>query len=71
LCQFLGQDLDEDAISVLVQNASFTSMRENPMCSSILLPSDIMDQRGTKTPLFSGICGDWKNHFTVTQSETF
>lgn len=44
LCRFLGQDLDDDAISSVVQNASFTAMRENPMCSSILLPSDIMDQ---------------------------
>lgn len=44
LCQFLGQDLDDDAVSSVVQNASFTAMQENPMCSSILLPADIMDQ---------------------------
>ncbi|OXB74358.1 UNVERIFIED_CONTAM: hypothetical protein H355_002423 [Colinus virginianus] len=77
LCHFLGQDLDDDAISSVVQNASFTAMRQNPMCSSILLPADIMDQtkgqflrKGKNIPS-SGICGDWKNHFTVTQSETF
>nr|XP_009673263.1 PREDICTED: sulfotransferase family cytosolic 2B member 1 isoform X2 [Struthio camelus australis] len=70
LCQFLGQDLDEDAIFSVVQNASFTSMRDNPMCSSILLPSDIMDQTKGQF-LRKGICGDWKNHFTVAQSETF
>ncbi|KAF1438189.1 Sulfotransferase family cytosolic 2B member 1, partial [Spheniscus demersus] len=44
LCRFLGQDLDDDAVSSVVQNASFMAMWENPMCSSILLPADIMDQ---------------------------
>jgi len=44
LYRFLGQDLDDKAISSVVQNASFTAMRKNPMCSSILLPADIMDQ---------------------------
>lgn len=44
ICQFLGQDLDDDAVSSVVRNASFSAMRENPMCSSVLLPADIMDQ---------------------------
>ncbi|XP_031465582.1 sulfotransferase 2B1-like, partial [Phasianus colchicus] len=70
LCHFLGQNLDEYAISSVVQNASFTAMRQNPMCSSILLPADIMDQTKGQF-LRKGICGDWKNHFTVAQSETF
>ncbi|NXS55211.1 ST2B1 Sulfotransferase, partial [Brachypteracias leptosomus] len=70
LCRFLGQDLDDDAISSAVHNASFTAMQENPMCSSILLPADIMDQTKGRF-LRKGICGDWKNHFTVAQSETF
>ncbi|XP_065606274.1 sulfotransferase 2B1-like [Cyrtonyx montezumae] len=70
LCHFLGQDLDDDAISSVVRNASFTAMRQNPMCSSILLPADIMDQTKGQF-LRKGICGDWKNHFTVAQSETF
>ncbi|XP_021237389.1 sulfotransferase family cytosolic 2B member 1-like isoform X3 [Numida meleagris] len=70
LCHFLGKNLDDDAISSVVQNASFTAMRQNPMCSSILLPTDIMDQTKGQF-LRKGICGDWKNHFTVAQSETF
>ncbi|NXJ57670.1 ST2B1 Sulfotransferase, partial [Spizaetus tyrannus] len=70
LCQFLGQDLDDNAVSSVVQNASFTAMQENPMCSSILLPADIMDQTKGQF-LRKGICGDWENHFTVAQSETF
>lgn len=44
ICQFLGQDLDDAAVSSVVRNASFSAMRENPMCSSVLLPADIMDQ---------------------------
>ncbi|XP_035164685.1 sulfotransferase 2B1-like isoform X4 [Oxyura jamaicensis] len=70
ICQFLGQDLDDDAVSSVVRNASFSAMRENPMCSSVLLPADIMDQTKGQF-LRKGICGDWKNHFTVAQSETF
>uniref|UniRef100_A0A8B9E0G5 Sulfotransferase n=2 Tax=Anser cygnoides TaxID=8845 RepID=A0A8B9E0G5_ANSCY len=70
ICQFLGQDLDDDAVSSVVRNASFSAMRENPMCSSVLLPADIMDQTKGRF-LRKGICGDWKNHFTVAQSETF
>lgn len=70
LCHFLGQNLDDDAISSVVQNASFMAMRQNPMCSSILLPADIMDQTKGQF-LRKGICGDWKNHFTVAQTETF
>ncbi|NXN40371.1 ST2B1 Sulfotransferase, partial [Rhinoptilus africanus] len=70
LCRFLGQDSDDEAISSVVQNASFTAMWENPMCSSILLPVDIMDQTEGQFPR-KGICGDWENHFTVAQSETF
>ncbi|KAM6225610.1 LOW QUALITY PROTEIN: sulfotransferase 2B1-like [Spheniscus humboldti] len=68
LCRFLGQDLDDDAVSSVVQNASFMAMWENPMCSSILLPADIMDQTKGQF-LRKGICGDWDNHFTV--AETF
>ncbi|NWJ11841.1 ST2B1 Sulfotransferase, partial [Crypturellus undulatus] len=70
LCRFLGQDLGEEAVASVVRNASFASMRDNPMCNSVLLPSDIMDQTKGQF-LRKGICGDWKNHFTVTQSETF
>ncbi|POI28937.1 hypothetical protein CIB84_007312, partial [Bambusicola thoracicus] len=44
LCHFLGQNLDDNAISSVVQNASFMAMRQNPMCNSVLLPADIMDQ---------------------------
>ncbi|XP_048690791.2 sulfotransferase 2B1 isoform X1 [Caretta caretta] len=70
LCQFLEQELDEGAITSVVENASFRAMQENKMCNSTLLPKDIMDQE-KGTFLRKGICGDWKNHFTVAQSEAF
>ncbi|XP_075770425.1 uncharacterized protein LOC102460158 isoform X6 [Pelodiscus sinensis] len=48
LCQFLGQALDEGALTAVVENASFRAMQENQMCNSTLLPADIMDQeKGT------------------------
>ncbi|XP_074873944.1 sulfotransferase 2B1-like isoform X2 [Carettochelys insculpta] len=70
LCQFLGQELDDGAIASVVENASFRAMRDNQMCNSTLLPRDIMDQKKGRF-LRKGICGDWKNHFTVAQSEAF
>ncbi|XP_065426832.1 sulfotransferase 2B1-like isoform X2 [Chrysemys picta bellii] len=70
LCQFLEQELDDRAINSVVENASFRAMKENKMCNSTLLPRDIMDQK-KGTFLRKGICGDWKNHFTVAQSEAF
>uniref|UniRef100_A0A8D0HGY4 Sulfotransferase n=1 Tax=Sphenodon punctatus TaxID=8508 RepID=A0A8D0HGY4_SPHPU len=70
LCQFLGQELEDADISSVVENTSFQAMRENDKCNSTLLPRNIMDQeRGTF--LRKGVCGDWKNHFTVAQSEHF
>nr|XP_020663040.1 bile salt sulfotransferase isoform X1 [Pogona vitticeps] len=70
LCRFLGKELDEAAITSVVQNASFEAMQKNNMCNSTMLPKEVMDQE-KGTFLRKGMCGDWKTHFTVAQSECF
>lgn len=70
ICNFLGRDLDDTAIDSVVENSSFKVMKENTMSNYSLLPSSFMDQ--TKGSFYrKGISGDWKNFFTVAQSEYF
>lgn len=48
LCHFLGKELDEAAITSVVENTSFEAMRRNDMCNSTMLPKEFMDQeKGT------------------------
>ncbi|XP_075771560.1 sulfotransferase 2B1-like isoform X2 [Pelodiscus sinensis] len=70
ICRFLGKDLADAALASVVQNASFQAMRDNPMANYSLVPDNILDK--TKGSfLRKGVVGDWKNHFTVAQSERF
>ncbi|XP_043937273.1 sulfotransferase 2B1-like [Protopterus annectens] len=70
ICQFLGKELDTAAIDSVVRNTTFMAMAENKMSNFMLLPQTIMDQ-STCRFMRKGISGDWKNHFTVAQSEHF
>uniref|UniRef100_A0A8D0HD03 Sulfotransferase n=1 Tax=Sphenodon punctatus TaxID=8508 RepID=A0A8D0HD03_SPHPU len=70
ICQFLGKDLPDPAIDSVVQNASFSTMKENKMVNYTLVPESIMDQKVSPF-LRKGISGDWKNHFTPEQSAQF
>lgn len=70
LCKFLGKQLDDAQIDSVVKHSSFSSMKENKMSNWTQLTSDILDH--TKGSfLRKGVSGDWKNHFTVAQSEYF
>ncbi|KAM4652171.1 sulfotransferase 2B1-like [Discoglossus pictus] len=70
ICKFLGKNLDDAAIDSVVEHSSFKVMKDNKMCNFSLVPQEYIDQ--TKgTFLRKGICGDWKNYFTVAQSEHF
>ncbi|XP_029440263.1 sulfotransferase family cytosolic 2B member 1-like [Rhinatrema bivittatum] len=70
ICKFLGRELDEAAIDSVVENATFKIMKDNKMANFSLMPDELMDQK--KSPFMrKGISGDWKNHFTVEQSERF
>ncbi|KAM3922398.1 sulfotransferase 2B1-like [Leptodactylus fuscus] len=70
ICKFLGQELDDAQIDLVVKHSTFKSMKENPMSNWSQIPSEIMDlSKGAF--MRKGISGDWKNHFTVAQSEYF
>ncbi|KAM4015720.1 sulfotransferase 2B1-like isoform 1-T2 [Anomaloglossus baeobatrachus] len=70
LCKFLGQELDDAQIDLVVKYSTFKSMKENIMSNWSQMPADVLDQ--TKGSFMrKGVAGDWKNHFTVAQSEYF
>ncbi|XP_030053673.1 sulfotransferase family cytosolic 2B member 1 [Microcaecilia unicolor] len=70
ICDFLGRKLDEAAINSVVENTTFKSMKDNSMANYSLSLKGTLDQK--KSPFMrKGISGDWKNHFTVEQSERF
>ncbi|XP_040181591.1 sulfotransferase 2B1-like [Rana temporaria] len=70
LCKFLGKQLDDSQIDSVVKHSSFSSMKENKMSNWTHAASDMLDH-SKGTFLRKGVSGDWKNHFTVAQSEYF
>ncbi|XP_051846394.1 sulfotransferase 2A1-like [Antechinus flavipes] len=70
ICQFLGKELSEEEINSVMKNASFQVMKKHILENKETMP--IKNTESVKNFLMrKGICGDWKNHFTVTQMETF
>ncbi|XP_044134032.1 sulfotransferase 2B1-like [Bufo gargarizans] len=70
ICKFLGQELDDAQIDLVVENSSFKSMKDNVMSNWSQISTHVMDQ-SKGSFIRKGISGDWKNHFTVAQSEYF
>ncbi|XP_057567543.1 sulfotransferase 2B1 isoform X3 [Hippopotamus amphibius kiboko] len=70
ICQFLGRPLGEEALESVIAHSAFEAMKANNMSNFSLLPLSMLDQRHGAF-LRKGVCGDWKNHFTVAQSEAF
>ncbi|CAI9556997.1 unnamed protein product [Staurois parvus] len=65
---FLGKDLSDEVLDDIQRHTTFSVMRENPMTN--YSNAHRMDQ--TISPFMrKGICGDWKNHFTLAQRERF
>ncbi|XP_003514216.1 alcohol sulfotransferase A [Cricetulus griseus] len=69
ICDFLGKKLEPQELDMVLKYSSFQAMKENKMSNFSLMPKDLI----TKGFDFmrKGITGDWKNHFTVAESETF
>lgn len=70
ICEFLGKELDDAVIDSVVENSSFEVMKGNKMCNFSITHEALMDHSKGRF-LRKGVSGDWKNHFTVAQSERF
>ncbi|XP_074163241.1 sulfotransferase 2A1-like [Sminthopsis crassicaudata] len=68
ICGFLRKKLSEKEISSVLENASFQAMEKHRLENNEpvihLKPIQLVLMR-------KGICGEWKNYFTVAQMETF
>ncbi|NWU95275.1 ST1D1 Sulfotransferase, partial [Upupa epops] len=67
---FLGKELAEETVTKILHHTSFQEMKKNPAANYETMPTALMDH-SISPFLRKGICGDWKNHFTVAQNERF
>ncbi|XP_063292307.1 sulfotransferase 2A1-like [Pelobates fuscus] len=67
ICKFLGKELSEEAIDLVVEHSSFKTMKENKMSNHSLAPEFIMKKNSNF--IRKGICGDWKTCLSTTQQE--
>ncbi|XP_074076370.1 sulfotransferase 2A1-like [Macrotis lagotis] len=70
ICQFLDKDLSEEEISSVIENASFQVMKNHMLENNEAIIRENVEPFKVMV-LRKGICGEWKNYFTVTQMETF
>uniref|UniRef100_A0AAY4AJW5 Sulfotransferase n=1 Tax=Denticeps clupeoides TaxID=299321 RepID=A0AAY4AJW5_9TELE len=70
ICAFLEKDLTDLEIDNVVEHSRFDSMRHNNKANYRTVSDQIFNHK-KGTFLRKGSVGDWKNHFTVAQSEHF
>ncbi|XP_068135567.1 amine sulfotransferase-like [Hyperolius riggenbachi] len=70
ICAFLGMELNDEAIDIVVRRASFKGMKMDPLANKEDFPADVLDLNLGQF-MRKGTIGDWKNIMTVAQSETF
>lgn len=72
ICKFLGKDLSDDDVDAVVRQATFKNMKSDARANyNEILKNEIGVRNDTGRFLRKGTIGDWKNHFTVEQSERF
>ncbi|XP_032070896.1 amine sulfotransferase-like [Thamnophis elegans] len=70
ICNFLGKELTEKEVDVVVHKATFDNMKADSRTNyAVLDPTFTDSSKGVF--LRKGIVGDWKNIMTVAQSERF
>ncbi|XP_051880740.1 amine sulfotransferase-like [Pristis pectinata] len=67
ICNFVGRQLDAEKLDSVIKNSTFDKMKKNPMANYEGIPTKCSGG----SFLRKGTVGDWKNHFTVAQSEMF
>ncbi|XP_062257204.1 amine sulfotransferase-like [Platichthys flesus] len=68
LCSFLGQDLTDEAIDLVVESSTFKNMKTNPNANYMEL---LEKECYKKETMRKGVASDWKNHLTVAQNQRF
>lgn len=68
ICKFLGKELEEQTIDVVVEQSSFSMMKRNNMCNNKMAPDYIINPNKNNF-MRKGTTNDWKNHFLQKQRE--
>lgn len=67
IAKFLGKDLTDEQISMVTETTSFKNMKNNNVVNYEYWSQ--MREEGSAPFMRKGKVGDWKNHFTVAQSQ--
>ncbi|XP_073432063.1 amine sulfotransferase-like [Dendrobates tinctorius] len=70
ICKFVSINLDDEAVDIVVEKATFKNMIQDPLSNYTFLSNEILD-KNKGSFLRKGIVGDWKTIMTVAQSEMF